>query len=98
MFFFLSKILSFLLMPLFWFFVLMIYSFYSKHKHKIQVFAMLFLYVCSNAFIVDEIGRWWENYPIPTLHKQYEVGIVLGGIGSIDPKNKRIELNQDFFF
>lgn len=91
MFFYLSKILAFLLMPLFWFFVLMIYSFYSKYKHKIQILALVFLYICSNGFIVDEVGRWWEKYPVPKLDKQYEVGIVLGGIGTIDPANQRIE-------
>lgn len=91
MFFFLSKILAFLFMPLFWFFVMMVYSFYSKHKTKIQIAALIFLYVCSNSFIVDEIGRWWEKYPVPKIEKTYEVGIVLGGIGRIDPTEKRIE-------
>lgn len=94
MFFYLSKILAFLLMPLFWFFVLMIYSFYSKHKHKIQIFALIVLYIFSNGFIIDEIGRWWEKYPIPKLDKQYEVGILLGGIGRIDPAHHRIEFNN----
>ena len=81
-------------MPLFWFFVLMIYSFYSRHKKYIQISALIFLYICSNAFIVDEIGRWWEKYPIPLLNQQYEVGIVLGGIGRIDPVEKRIEFTN----
>lgn len=91
MFFYLSKILAFLLMPLFWFFALIIFSFFSKHKNKIQIFALIFLYLCSNSFVVDEIGRWWENYPIPDISKPYQIGVVLGGIGKIDPTNKRIE-------
>lgn len=91
MFFYLSKILAFLFMPLFWFFVLMIYSFFSKHRTKIQLVALVFLYVCFNSFIVDEIGRWWEKYPVPKIQQTYEVGIVLGGIGRIDPTEKRIE-------
>ncbi|MCX7728801.1 MAG: YdcF family protein [Bacteroidia bacterium] len=72
----------------------MIYSFFSKHKTQIQIVAILFLYLCSNSFIVDEIGRWWENYPVPKLQKTYEVGIVLGGIGRIDPTEQRIEFTN----
>ena len=94
MFFFLSKILAFLFMPLFWFFVLMIYSFFSKHKKIIQIIALSFLYVCSNSFIVDEIGRWWEKYPIPQITQPQEIAIVLGGIGRIDPTEKRIEFTS----
>lgn len=94
MFFVLSKVLAFLLMPLFWFFVLMLYSFFSKHRKKIQVVALILLYVCSNGFIVDEIGRWWEKYPLPEINTTYEVGVVLGGIGKIDPAEKRIEFNN----
>lgn len=94
MFFILSKILAFLLMPLFWFFVMMIYSFYSKHTKRWQIIAISFLYICSNGFIVDELGRWWEKYPIPVLNKQYEVGVVLGGIGKVDPTEKRIEFTN----
>jgi uncharacterized SAM-binding protein YcdF (DUF218 family) len=94
MFFFLSKILSFLMMPLFWFFALMIYSFYSKYKTKIQIFALTLLYICSNAFIVDELGRWWEKYPVPVINQTYEYGIVLGGIGRIDPTEKKIEFTS----
>lgn len=81
-------------MPLFWIFALFIYSFFSKHRSKIQFFALLLLYFCSNAFIVDEIGRWWEKYPIPQLNQTYEIGIVLGGIGKIDPTEKRIEFTN----
>ncbi len=81
-------------MPLFWFFVLMIFSFYSKHKHRIQIIAIVFLYFCSNSFIVDEIGRWWEKYSIPSHTYTYEVGIVLGGIGRIDPTLERIEFTN----
>lgn len=91
MFFYLSKTLAFLFMPLFWFFVLMIYSFYSKHKKKIQIIALIFLYLCSNSFVVDELGRWWESYPVPVIKQPSEIGIVLGGIGRIDPTEKRIE-------
>lgn len=94
MFFFLSKILAFLFMPLFWFFALMIYSFFSKHKTKIQIIAIVLLYICSNSFIIDEIGRWWEKYPVPKLNKQYKVAIVLGGIGKIDASGKRIEFTN----
>lgn len=81
-------------MPLFWFFVLMIYSFFSKYKKNIQIIALSFLYICSNSFIVDEVGRWWEKYPVPKIEKTQELAIVLGGIGRIDPTLKRIEFTS----
>ncbi len=82
-------------MPLFWFFVAMIYSFFSKYRTKIQIFSLVFLYLCCNAFLIDEIGRWWECYPIPKINnEQYDVGIVLGGIGKIDAEQNLIEFNS----
>jgi uncharacterized SAM-binding protein YcdF (DUF218 family) len=95
MFFYFSKILAFIISPLVWFFALMIYSFFTKiegRARKLRITAVVLLYVCSNAFLVDECFRAWE--PVTPDHDltttKYEAAIVLGGIGDIDLRLKKI--------
>lgn len=98
MFFYLSKLLSFLFSPLFWFFILLLYSFKTKvegRAKKIRIIAVVILYLCSNSFIVDECFRAYEptmpDYDLMNTH--YDGAIVLGGIGGIDLRLKKINFN-----
>jgi len=95
MFFFFSKIVSFLLTPAFWIFGLMLWALFSKNpkrKRKMIICSVVFFYVFSNSFLQDEVCRIWE---IPATKysdlKQYDAGIVLGGMLSYDVDFDRIQ-------
>lgn len=95
MFFYLSKLVAFLFSPLVWVFILLLYSFKTKiegRARKLRVAAVIILYVCSNSFIVDECFRWYEPVT-PDLDSstvKYQGAIILGGIGDIDLRQKKI--------
>ena len=95
MFFVLSKILAFLLSPLFWVFMLLVGSFITKiegRAKKLRISSLVVLYIFSNSFIVDECFRQWE--PVTPDHDlqttRYNGAIVLGGIGEIDMRLQKI--------
>lgn len=95
MFFYLSKLFAFLFSPLVWVFIALIYSFKTKvegRAKKLRITAIIILYICSNAFIVDECFRAWE--PVTPDHDlkttTYDAAIVLGGIGDVDLRLKKI--------
>lgn len=99
MFFFLSKVLTFLFSPLVWFFACMIWMYKSgneKRKKRIFLISMSALYLCCNSFFVDELARAWEpvtpDYYLS--NEKYDVAIVLGGIGSIDERQNRIDFTH----
>jgi uncharacterized SAM-binding protein YcdF (DUF218 family) len=96
MFFFLSKVLNFLVSPMVWFFVLFIWGLKTKddkRKKRLLFSAVALIYICSNSFFVDELARAWE--PVTPdyymTNEKYDVAIVLGGIGSIDERQKRFD-------
>lgn len=96
MFFFLSKVLTFLISPLVWFFALMIWSYKTKDeskRKKLFFSALALLYLCTNSFLMDEVARAWE--PVTPdyymTNEKYDVAIVLGGIGRIDERQKRFD-------
>lgn len=95
MFFYLSKLLAFLFSPLVWVVFLLLYSFKTKvegRAQKLRLTALIMLYIFSNPFLVDECFRAWEPVTpdIDTMHTRYEGAIVLGGIGDIDLRLKKI--------
>ncbi len=99
MFFYLSKLVAFLFSPLVWVFILLIWSFRAKvegRPRKLRIVAVLLLYACSNAFLVDECFRAWEpvtpDYDL--MDTKYEGAIVLGGIGDIDLRLKKINFGH----
>lgn len=99
MFFYLSKVLAFLFSPLVWVFILFIYSFKTKKEGragKLRITALVILYVCSNSFLVDECFRAWEpvtpDYDL--MDTKYDGAIVLGGIGDIDMRLKKINFGM----
>ncbi len=95
MFFILSKILAFVINPLFWVFVLLLYSFKTKiegRAKKIRIGTLIVLYIFSNSFLADECYRAYEfttpDYDLQTT--KYDGAIILGGIGSIDIRVQKI--------
>ncbi len=94
MFFFLSKTLYILLMPITWVILAFIMCMVWKKYHQpffIAGLAMLLLF--TNPFISNALMRWWEVPPvrIATL-PQYPVGIVLGGLTTDQEPRDRVHV------
>ena len=95
MFFYLSKLLGFVISPLIWVFILFIYSFRTKiesRAKKARIAGVVVLYLCCNSFVVDECFRQWEpvspDYELMT--NKFDGAIILGGIGTIDQRLQKI--------
>jgi uncharacterized SAM-binding protein YcdF (DUF218 family) len=95
MFFLFSKLLSFLVMPLIWLFVLIVYALLSKdpvRKRKSLIAAVIAFYILSNSFIANEVMHAWE---VPAVAEDqletYDAGIVLSGMMSYDTKLKKYQ-------
>lgn len=87
MFFYLSKILLFLIRPLVWICILLtgalITADMTKRKKRLILAAML-LYIMSNNFLVNEILILYEDRGTEQLDSVYETGLVLGGFARHD--------------
>ncbi|NVN94994.1 MAG: YdcF family protein [Bacteroidetes bacterium] len=100
MFFVISKVLSYLLNPLFWIFTLLIIAYFIKNKktgQKLLLISIIAFYLFSNRFICDEFIRIWEfDFPEKSFPKeQYDVGIVLSGdIVSYDYRTEKLIFRQ----
>lgn len=96
MFFFLSKILAFLITPYTWFFVALLILlkkvWYTPFKKFVLVLTIL-VYVFSNSFLVDELVRAWEyeDDDIYLKDTRYDLAIVLGGMGRVDERQQRFD-------
>jgi uncharacterized SAM-binding protein YcdF (DUF218 family) len=93
MFFYLSKILTFLLLPITWLFALLIYILVSKNpvrKKRAFITFCVGLYICCNGFLATEFMRAWE---VPAVADEtlgtYDAGIVLSGMMTYDTKLKK---------
>ena len=92
MFFILSKILDFLMQPISWILILLIWMFISKNKKikkRLLIISILTAVVFSNHFIYQKIVMAWQSKPL-TIAKgnQYSAGILLGGFANFDKHNK----------
>lgn len=99
LFFYLSKLLAFLLSPMFWAFGVLVYALLTKNPQrakKMMITSLLILYLCSNSFLVDECYRAWEPVTKDYLMQknEYAAAIVLGGIGDIDLRRKQINFGS----
>ena len=86
MFFFLSKTLSYITMPLVIVCVCLITALICRNKNlkkKLFRLSAILLLFFSNDFIANEVTLWWEIPPTPfvELKKKYEYGILLTGVG-----------------
>lgn len=95
MFFMLSKLLAFIITPLIWIVVLLIWAMVTKietRKKRMLRWALGLTLFFSNPFIFDEFSRMWE---IPATRYEdveaYEYGIVLGGMSSYDTEYGRAQ-------
>ncbi len=99
MFFILSKILLFLLAPLIWVFILLLWTTLAKNtikKKRILWITLIVFYFFSNAFITDEFVRAYEerNQTYSELTEKYDVAIVLGGFSSYDESQEQVQFHS----
>lgn len=99
MYFYLSKLLYFLITPIIWIISLYIWAIFISNKSlqkKVIIFTTIFFYISSNQFIINEIIRKWEiqTISIQSIQKPYDYGIVLGGFNTYDVKFDRINFNK----
>ncbi|TLX74101.1 YdcF family protein [Labilibacter sediminis] len=98
MFFLISKILSFLLSPIWWVAVLLLlYLILNKNKRRkwllYGAFGVLMFF--SNQFIFYHVAGWWEGeLQNPNEIEQYDGIILLGGFSSFQSDAERIRFYQ----
>lgn len=65
-------------------------------KKRFFVVGIIALLVFSNEFILDEVFRWWETpgFNKTEIQKEYEFGVVLGGMLTYDKSNDVINFQQ----
>lgn len=82
MFYFFSKLLLFLLNPLFWIVVLLIYSYNSTSKKVKRIYfysTLLLLFLFGNGPICNWAFKTWESNESRTISKKYDYGVILTG-------------------
>lgn len=98
MFFFLSKILAFIIAPYTWLFLAILFLLKKvwRTPYKKWILGLsIFMYVISNSFLVDEVVRAWEytDDDIYLKSTRYDMAIVLGGMSRIDERQERADFN-----
>jgi len=88
MFFLLSKILFYLIMPITWILAFFIYGLVSKHPKRSRIALYLslgLLLIFSNTYLLNEAWLLWEKEPVPLKKvQQYDAGILLSGFTSLE--------------
>jgi len=95
MFFLLSKLFTFLLLPITWLFVLLMIALFSRKplrkKRSLLLFGLAF-YVFCNSFLANEFMRVWEIAPVAEDNLPvYDAGIVLSGMMTYDITLKKYQ-------
>lgn len=98
MFFFLSKVLLFILSPLTWIMAGTAFAFFGrspKWKKRGRITAIFCLLFFSNTFIYKEFCRQWEVFGIPEKQlKHHDIGIVLGGMAEYNNDLKTLSFRR----
>jgi len=81
MFFYLSKILGYLLNPTAWVFLSLLAAVILRGKWRkyLLITGLVLFFVFSNNFLLKTFLGPWEDHGIRKVEKTYDVGIVLGG-------------------
>ncbi|MEQ9186586.1 MAG: YdcF family protein [Cryomorphaceae bacterium] len=92
MFFVISKIVSFLFMPLSWVMLLLIASFlWKKRARKLRISAVLVLFVFGNSFLLHEVNLLWEVQVTADADlEHHQVAVILGGYAYYSPTHDRV--------
>lgn len=87
MFFFLSKILLFLLKPIFWIIAILLAAIITKNEIKRKrrlIIALVLTFILSNNFIINQCFLAYESKGNQNFDSAYDVGLVLGGFSKKD--------------
>lgn len=98
MFFILSKLLYFIITPVFWILILLILAFVIKRakvQKKLLLTGIIVFIFFTNNFIVNIFLINWEVPVISakTITEKYENGVVLGGMLTVNSKNNKIQFS-----
>ncbi|NCI47134.1 YdcF family protein [Sediminibacterium soli] len=91
MFFILSKILLFVLVPVCWVIVLFIWSLLTKkerRRKRLRIAILVIFLVFSNPLLYRSLMLAWQPTPPAPMNRQYEVGILLGGMAGYDTNDR----------
>ena len=101
MFFYLSKILDFLISPITWIVVLLAIAVFTKNakrKRKTLITSFVCLLVFSNPLVLSLFGNLipaCENVVSDKENKHFDTGIIMGGMISYDESRGRILFNSN---
>jgi uncharacterized SAM-binding protein YcdF (DUF218 family) len=88
MFFLLSKLLFYLIMPITWLLVFLTYAFLTKnikHSRIALGLALGTLLLFTNSYLLNEVWLWWEVPPVPLKEvKKHDAAILLTGFTSLE--------------
>jgi uncharacterized SAM-binding protein YcdF (DUF218 family) len=100
MFFILSKVLYFIIMPLNWVIALLLVALFSKNpkiKKRSLLMAVVLILFFTNTLIVNQVTKWWEYETVTAgqISESYEIGILLGGFTNsyIIPNHDRLNFS-----
>ena len=82
MFFILSKLLLFFILPFSWFLAFFIVALVVKKphlRHRYLVISAAILFIFTNPFLLNTFARYWDVKPMPLTASKYSCAIVLGG-------------------
>jgi uncharacterized SAM-binding protein YcdF (DUF218 family) len=88
-FYIISKIFTFFLSPAIWILILLIWRSFAKLraiKKRLAIAATIIFIFFSNEAIYTNLVNAWQPKPVTLKGKQYEAGIVLGGIVAFDKR------------
>jgi uncharacterized SAM-binding protein YcdF (DUF218 family) len=92
MFFVLSKVLLFLLVPFWWILILLIWRFFSKSlkiKKALSIVIIAILIIFSNSYVYRQANLLWQPSSLQLdSSSHFEAGIVLGGMAGYDRNDK----------
>lgn len=99
MFFWFSKILSFLITPLTWIFICLLLALFFKNpklKKRFLILTVVLFMIFTNSYLTNIVLHAWETPAIAQnkLHKNYEAAIVLGGVSFWDHTLNRIQFSR----
>ena len=101
MFFFLSKLLDFLISPITWIIILACFAVFSKNqirKNKFIIATLISLVFFTNPFLLSLsklVIPSCENILIPNKKNKIDVGIILGGMVAYDEAKDRLLFNSN---
>jgi len=99
MFFLISKLLSFLITPVFWIMAILLGAIFTKDdrkRRKLLIITFSVFYFFTNSFILDEFMGHYETPAIreSAIQGKYDAGIVLGGMIAYDHLLVRVQFDR----